>query len=164
MNRVKLPIATLLLVLIAGNTLNTVKSAVIQSVAVREKRFRSEVLQLPLTDESRIQLIQFLIAGGDRNKIGTVIVEPQEVVNVYEPLLKYLSNSNNLTLKDLSSQYRFRNYFKEISRDVIDANQPDIIYPPPIAGKRGRYWWIFYHSQNYLTKLLVVRAKSEPER
>jgi hypothetical protein len=132
-------------------------------VAVREAKFRSEQnkserIKLPLTTESRKQLIDFLKAGGDTSLIGSEIADP-EAEKHYEQLLNMLSDTRNLSLQDLTEKQTFKDWFSDIIiRQVIDAREeaPPII--DPVAVTDGKYWWIFYHRHKQLIELLVFKA------
>jgi hypothetical protein len=57
-------------------------TAPVAYVPVREARFRSETtkterIQLPLTAESRERLLTFFRAGGDTDRIGGEVVDPE---------------------------------------------------------------------------------------
>src|SRR5205809_7114556 len=74
-------------------------------VTVREAKFRPEVsrtdrLKLPLDGESRERLLRFFKAGGDTDRIGREIADP-EAENRYTSLLNRLSDPQNLSLEDL---------------------------------------------------------------
>jgi hypothetical protein len=132
-------------------------------VAVREQRFRSEVkpgdrIKLPLTVESRDRLLKFFRAGGDTDRIGTEIVDP-EAEKRYAPLLDLLSDSQNLALEGLTEKHIFRKWFSgPLIRQVVDAREESPPIIEPVAVTDGKYWWIFYPHQKRLTELLVVKA------
>lgn len=132
-------------------------------VPVREARFRSEVTQserikLPLDEQTRSRLIGFLSAGGDNDRIGVELVDP-DAVSHYTPLLEMLSNANNLSLEDLTEKHTFMNWFSDVVvRQVIDAREESPPLIDPVAVTDGKYWWIFYHHHKKLAELLVIKA------
>lgn len=132
-------------------------------VAVREAKFRTEVnrsdrLKLPLTVESRERLLRFFKAGGDTDRIGRDIADP-EAETRYSPLLDMLSDPRNLSLEDLTEKQTFKNWFsKRPIRQVVDAREEAPPAIDPVAVTDDRYWWIFYHHQKKLVELLVIKA------
>lgn len=131
-------------------------------VAVREGRFRSELsrddrISLPLDEVSRNRLIAFLKAGGDKEKIGMEIVDP-DAERYYTPLLDLLSDPDKLNLEDLTEKRTFESWFSDgVVRQVIDAREDSPPVIDPVAVSDGKYWWIFYHRHKKLTGLLVVK-------
>lgn len=132
-------------------------------VTVREAKFRTEVnrnerLKLPLTTESRQRLLRFFKAGGDTDRIGREIADP-EAEKRYTPLLDLLSDARNLALEDLTEKQTFKNWFsKRPIRQVIDAREEAPPAIDPVAVTDDRYWWVFYHRQKKLVELLVFKA------
>ena len=132
-------------------------------VTVREAKFRTEVkrsdrLKLPLTVDSRERLLRFFKAGGDTDRIGRDIADP-EAEKRYTPLLDVLSDPGNLSLEDLTEKQTFKNWFsKRPIRQVIDAREEAPPAIDPVAVTDDKYWWIFYHHQKKLVELLVVKA------
>ena len=154
---------TFLLVVILLLSNISCSSVQVPYVAVREAKFRSERTQserikLPLTIESRKRLIDFLKAGGNTGLIGKEIVDPGAERH-YAELLNMLSDTQNLSLQDLTENETFSDWFPDIPiRQVIDAREeaPPII--DPVAVTDGKYWWIFYHRHKQLIELLVIKA------
>jgi len=132
-------------------------------VTVREAKFRTEVsrtdrLKLPLNGESRERLLRFFKAGGDTDRIGREIADP-EAEKRYTPLLDKLSDPQNLSLEDLTERQIFKSWFAgRPIRQVIDSREEAPPAIDPIAVTDERYWWIFYHHQKKLVELLVVKA------
>jgi hypothetical protein len=132
-------------------------------VTVREAKFRTEVnrsdrLKLPLSAESRERLLRFFRAGGDTDRIGREVADP-EAEKRYTPLLDLLSDARNLSLEDLTEKQTFKNWFsKRPIRQVIDAREEAPPAIDPVAVTDDKYWWIFYHHQKKLVELLVVKA------
>ena len=132
-------------------------------VTVREAKFRTEVsrsdrLKLPLDSESRERLLRFFKAGGDTDRIGREIADP-EAENRYTSLLNRLSDPQNLSLEDLTDKQTFKSWFAgRPIRQVIDSREEAPPAIDPIAMTDDRYWWIFYHHQKKLVELLVVKA------
>jgi len=132
-------------------------------VTVREAKFRTEVnrsdrLKLPLSAESRERLLRFFKAGGDTDRIGRDIADP-EAEQRYTPLLNKLSDPGNLSLEDLTEKQTFKLWFsKRPIRQVIDAREEAPPAIDPVAVTDNKYWWIFYHRQKKLVELLVVKA------
>jgi hypothetical protein len=150
----------IIFILFAGLGCATVPSTY---VAVREARFRSEVsrddrISLPLDEGSRKRLITFLKAGGDKDKIGMEIVDP-DAESHYTPLLDLLSDPDKLNLEDLTERQTYKSWFSDgIVRQVIDAREDSPPVIDPVAVSDGKYWWIFYHRHKKLTELLVVKG------
>ena len=157
MTKYKLFLATVLLVA-AGCSARPVTY-----VTVREAKFRTEVnrsdrLKLPLTGDSRERLLRFFKAGGDTDRLGREIADP-EAEKRYSPLLDMLSDPRNLALEDLTEKQTFKNWFsKRPIRQVIDAREEAPPAIDPVAVTDDKYWWIFYHHQKKLVELLVVKA------
>lgn len=132
-------------------------------VAVREARFRSEMksedrLQLPLTAEERQRLMAFLRAGGDTDRIGTEVVDP-EAEKHFSPLLDRLSDKQYLALEDITERDTYGRWFcGQRLRQVVDAREESPPIIDPVAATDGRYWWIFYHHKKELKWLLVVKT------
>lgn len=132
-------------------------------VTVREAKFRTEVsktdrLKLPLNNESRERLLRFFKAGGDTDRIGSEIADP-EAEKRYAPLLDKLSNPQNLTLEDLTEKQTFKQWFsRRPTRQVIDSREEAPPAIDPVAVTDDKYWWIFYQHQKKLVELLVVKA------
>jgi hypothetical protein len=132
-------------------------------VTVREAKFRTEVnrnerLKLPLSGESRERLLRFFKAGGDTDRIGREIADP-EAEKRYAGLLDLLSDPRNLALEDLTEKQTFKNWFsKRPIRQVIDAREEAPPAIDPVAVTDDRYWWVFYHRQKKLVELLVFKA------
>ncbi len=132
-------------------------------VAVREARFRSELatkdrLQLPLTAEERRRLMEFLRAGGDTDRIGGEIVDPQAEER-FSPLLDRLSDQRYLALEDITEHDTYDPWFcKERIRQVVDAREESPPAIDPVAATDGQYWWVFYHHKKQLKWLLVVKT------
>jgi hypothetical protein len=132
-------------------------------VTVREAKFRTEVnrgdrLKLPLSPESRERLLRFFKAGGDTDRIGREIADP-EAEKRYTPLLEKLSDPGNLSLEDLTEKQTFKIWFaKPPIRQVVDAREEAPPAIDPVAVTDDRYWWIFYQHQKKLVELLVVKA------
>lgn len=165
--------AVLALALLAALSGCAVKYAV-----VREEHFRSEVdkrdrIQLPLSEESARELLEFVKADGDRTKMHKSESIP-EAGSLYGSLLKALQNSQNLTASTKNPAKQFCQIAVEICgqtrlfrgrpavMDVIDAREPGPVFPYPIAVSDGRFWWIFYHRRNQgedrFQELLVTRT------
>jgi hypothetical protein len=132
-------------------------------VPVREARFRSEAtkqdrLQLPLTPESRERLLAFLRAGGDTDRLGQEIVDP-EAERRYAPLLDLLADPRTLTLANLTEKGTYRAWFPgPVVRQVIDAREEAPPAIDPVAVTDGRYWWVFFPRHQELKELLVIKA------
>jgi hypothetical protein len=132
-------------------------------VTVREAKFRTEVnrnerLKLPLSGESRERLLRFFKAGGDTDRIGREIADP-EAEKRYAGLLDLLSDPRNLALEDLTEKQTFKNWFsKRPIRQVIDAREEAPPAIDPVAVTDDKYWWVFYHRQKKLVELLVFKA------
>jgi len=132
-------------------------------VPVREARFRSEVaraerIQLPLGAESRAKLMAFFRAGGDTDRIGQDLIDP-EAPTRYPPLLDLLSDPKNLAMEELTEKDTYRKWFGgRAIRQVIDAREESPPAIDPIAVTDEKYWWIFYHRRKQLTELLVIKA------
>ena len=143
---------------------------------VREEAFRSEKdkgsrIALPLNDASATNLVEFLHRL-DRDQMRPTGKSPDDDP-VYGSLVRTLRDSNNLQVAALKPRSRFCQIAVKIcgqtrlfrgrsaSLDVIDAREPKAVFPFPIAVSDGRFWWIFYHSQNekgqdQFQKLLVT--------
>jgi hypothetical protein len=158
MKRVKFIITVAILLFSFGCS-----SALVSYIAVREERFRSEATQcdrikLPLDEESRSRLFNFFKAGGDKDRIGTEIVDPSAEMH-YAPLLDMLSSPHHLRTEDLMEKHVFKDWFSDtVVRQVIDAREESPPIIEPIAVTDGKYWWIFFHHHGKLTELLVVKA------
>jgi hypothetical protein len=132
-------------------------------VPVREARFRSEVtsqerIRLPLTAESRERLAKFFRAGGDTDRIGREIADP-EADTRYAPLLDRLSDPRHLALADLTGKDTYKGWFRGPAvRQVIDAREESPPTIDPVAMTDGKYWWVFFHRRRQLTELLVIQA------
>ncbi len=132
-------------------------------VPVREARFRSEVtsqerIRLPLTAESRGRLLKFFQAGGDTDRIGRDIADP-EAETRYSPLLDLLSDPRYLTLADLTEKDTYRAWLQgEVVRQVIDAREESPPTIDPVAMTDGKYWWVFFHRRRELKEILVIKA------
>lgn len=157
MNRCKLFLAVGLLI-VAGCSTRPVAY-----VTVRESKFRTEVnrsdrLKLPLSVEARERLLRFFKAGGDTDRIGREIADP-EAEKRYTQLLDMLSDPGNLALENLTEKQTFKNWFsKPPIRQVVDAREEAPPAIDPVAVTDDKYWWIFYHHQKKLVELLVVKA------
>jgi hypothetical protein len=138
-------------------------TAPVAYVPVRETRFRSETtktkrIQLPLTAESRGRLLTFFRAGGDNDRIGGEVVDP-EAEKRYAPLLDLLGDPRNLALEDLTEKDTYRSWFQSPAiRQVIDAREESPPVIAPVAVTDGKYWWVFYHRHKRLAELLVIKA------
>lgn len=138
-------------------------TAPVTYVPVRETRFRSEVtraerIQLPLVAESRARLMAFFRAGGDTDRVGREIIDPDAQTR-YPPLLDLLSDRQNLAVEELTEKETYRKWFVgPVIRQVIDAREDSPPAIDPIAVTDGKYWWIFYHRRKHLTELLVIKA------
>jgi hypothetical protein len=132
-------------------------------VAVPEARFRSEValeerITLPLDPEGRARLLAFLRAGGDRDRIGTDVVDPAAATR-YGPLLDRLSDASSLSLAHLTEKATYNAWFGDRRvRQVVDARAEAPPAIDPVAATDGQYWWVFSHRQKRLASLLVVKA------
>lgn len=132
-------------------------------VPVRESRFRSEVtsqerIRLPLTAELRERLLKFFRAGGDTDRIGRDIADP-EAETRYGPLLDLLSDPQHLALADLTEKDTYKAWFQgQAVRQVIDAREESPPTIDPVAMTDGKYWWVFFHRRRALTELLVIKA------
>jgi hypothetical protein len=157
----KLVIALALLAALCG--------CAVKYAVVRELQFRSEVdrsgrIQLPLSEKSERELLDFLNAHGDRNSMPRAGSVPNGDLNaalkksVYGSLLQALRDSQNLTIatetpkkfcdaavKICGQTSVFRG--RPAVMDVIDAREPAPVFPYPIAVSDGQFWWIFYHRQ-----------------
>jgi hypothetical protein len=165
--------SVLALVLLAALSGCAVRYAV-----VREEHFRSEVgrrdrIQLPLSEESARELLEFVKADGDRTRMHKAEAN-LNAGSDYGSLLKALQNPQNLaastnkpakqfcqTAVAICGQTRlFRG--RPAVMDVIDAREPGPVFPYPIAVSDGRFWWIFYHRRNQgedrFQELLVTRT------
>ncbi|HXU39255.1 MAG TPA: hypothetical protein VN937_23070 [Blastocatellia bacterium] len=157
MSQCKLFLATGLLI-VAGCSTRPVTY-----VTVREAKFRTEVnsrdrLKLPLSVEARERLLRFFKAGGDTDRIGREIADP-DAERRYAALLDKLSDPVNLSLEDLTEKQTFKNWFsKPPIRQVVDAREEAPPAIDPVAVTDDKYWWIFYHHQKKLVELLVVKA------
>jgi hypothetical protein len=138
-------------------------TAPVAYVPVREARFRSETtkterIQLPLSAESRERLLRFFRAGGDTDRIGSEVVDP-EVEKRYAPLFDLLSDPQNLALEELTEKETYRSWFQGPAiRQVIDAREESPPVIDPVAVTDGKYWWVFYHRHKRLAQLLVIKA------
>ena len=125
-------------------------------VAVAEARFRTEKLEaeriaLPLSTTDRKRLLDFLRAGGDRDKVGETLVDPGAEAR-YARLLERLADAP-LQPADLAGLFP-----KKPLRQVVDARAYE---PPPLdpfAFSDDRYWWIFYRGDEGALGLLVMKA------
>lgn len=157
MSKYKLFLATGLLI-VAGCSARPVTYVTVREAKFRTEAKRSDRLKLPLSVESRERLMRFFRAGGDTDRVGRDIADP-EAENRYTPLLDKLSDPQNLSLEDLTEKQTFKNWFaKRPIRQVIDAREEAPPAIDPIAVTDDKYWWIFYHHQKKLVELLVVKA------
>ncbi|MCU0287744.1 MAG: hypothetical protein MUF15_15295 [Acidobacteria bacterium] len=122
-------------------------------VIVREADFRVGV-DLPLNEEGKKKLINFLIKGGD-NQCSDIIIP--EVPKAYNELFVLLSDSNFL----YRSKFRKKGTVGKISKvlepwfeksiiyTLIDSQnqRPLIIAPICLQDKNKRYSWVFYMPQ-----------------
>jgi hypothetical protein len=157
MSKCKLFLATGLLI-VAGCSARPVTYVTVREAKFRTEANRSDRLKLPLSIESRERLLRFFRAGGDTDRIGRDIADP-EAENRYTPLLDKLSDPQSLSLEDLTEKQTFKNWFaKRPIRQVIDAREDAPPAIDPVAVTDDKYWWIFYHHQKKLVELLVVKA------
>lgn len=120
-------------------------------VVVREADFRVGPVDLPLNDEGKKIIENFLLKGGDKSRSD--IVDPG-VPKEYAGLFTLLSDSTFL------HRHKFRKdgemgkisknleqwFEKSIVYSVIDSQnkRPFIIAPISIKDKNKKYWWVFY--------------------
>lgn len=134
-------------------------------VAIPPEDFRSAEEPLPLSPASRVSLMKFLRAGGDRSN------EP-DVVDLgagrYDSLLTLLADTAYLRVEILEGKTPYRMWFSDPAvYGVIDARDESVsLLDRPIAYLTdGKYWWVFYREDRRLTKLLVVKQlMREPEK
>ena len=144
-------------------------------VPMREQQFRShdEAVTLPLNQEGRSQVANFLEHGG--NRFGRNATPDMQAAG-HQQILDALGVPGNLKIRaDLATSdfcaiaaplcqtaplFRKR---KAVTQ-VPDARnrQPDV--PDPIAVCDDEYCWIFRQANNLLTHLVVVRSvrRSQP--
>ena len=138
-------------------------TAQVAYVPVREARFRSEAtiqqrIHLPLTVESRERVVKFLRAGGDTDRLGQDIADP-EAETRYALLLDLLGDPRNLSLADLTEKQTYKAWFQgPVIRQVIDAREEAPPAIDPIAVTDGKYWWVFFQRHKELKELLVIKA------
>jgi len=134
-------------------------------VAVRESDFRIGPFELPLNEDSKKAITNFLARSGD-NAISD-IVEPAALES-YSELLDLLSTdsfvekANNLRSKRSSDTAKIADSLKEWLRNpivfqVVDATQkrPEIINPFAISD--GQFWWIFYREGDEISGYKLAR-------
>ena len=142
-------------------------------VPMREQQFRShdEAAALPLNQEGRSQVANFLEHGG--NRFGRNATPDAQAAG-HQLILDALGVPGNLKIRaDLATSdfcaiatplcqaaplFRKR---KAVTQ-VIDARnrQPEV--PDPIAVCDDEYCWIFRQANNLLTHLVVVRSVRRP--
>lgn len=123
-------------------------------VVVREADFRVGPVDLPLNDEGKKKIEDFLLKGGD-NRRGD-LVDPG-APKAYAGLFALLSDSAFLRRgmfrkegdigkisKPLEQWFE-----KSIVYSLIDSQnkRPLIITPISLEDKNGKYWWVFYMPQ-----------------
>lgn len=150
----------------------------VKYAVVREEHFRSEVgrrdrIQLPLSEDSARELLEFLKADGDRTRMHKTAGN-LNAGSDYGSLLKALQNPQNLAASTEKPEKKFCRIAVAICgqtglfrgrptvMDVIDAREPGPVFPYPIAVSDGRFWWIFYHrrtqGEDRFQELLVTRT------
>jgi hypothetical protein len=148
-------------------SLSLLSACAAKFATVREQRFRSEDtkenrLQLPLDENSTRKLLTFLQADGVNTGEMPAGKGDPYADSQYGPLLKALSDGTNLDAQTQKVTIRFcqiaaaicahdsTRHFrgKRVIEDVIDAREPDPVFPYPYAVSDGRFWWIFYHRKS----------------
>lgn len=124
-------------------------------VVVREADFHVGPVELPLNEEGKKNIENFLLKGGDNSRSD--IVDPG-VRKTYQGLFALLSDNTFLR----RSKFRRRGEIAEISKileqwfeksivySIIDSQnkRPLIIAPISLKDKNKKYWWIFYMPQS----------------
>lgn len=125
------------------------------SVAVvREQDFRIERLPLPLTPSGRDAILSFLKAGGDRERIGRVLVDPGAEAR-WDGWLKLLQDEKFLVEsnfrrdeKSLKPAEALKPWFTEsLTYQCVDATLKRPATVDPLALTDGTYWWILYRER-----------------
>lgn len=126
------------------------------AIAVMETSVRSDEIALPLSEQQKEPLFQYLEAGGNRHVIGEDITIP-DARQRYAGLLAALASPDNLDLEDLPSP-TYANWFKTAAiTQVIDAREADPAVPGTVrALTDGRFWWVFKRKGNGKFDRLVV--------
>lgn len=121
---------------------------------VREANFRVGPVDLPLNDEGKKMLADFLLKGGDNRH--SVIAAP-DAPKAYAALFVLLSDDTFLR----RSKFRKEGDIGKISKtleqwfekfivySLIDSQKerPPIVAPISLKDKNGKYWWVFYMPQ-----------------
>jgi hypothetical protein len=142
-------------------------------VIVREAQYRSadSPAALPLDLASRAQLLDFLNHGGNRTARNP---STGRQAAAHRALLDALSDSAHLTIRADLATSDFCAIAAPLCRaapilvhrkavsEVIDARNPAPEVPSPLAVCDDEYCWIFHHSHNRLTDVLVVRGLRRP--
>src|SRR5262249_16775362 len=157
MNKVNiLRLLPLILTLLLGVSACTSKP--VTYVAVRESRFRCEGdqgarIKLPLSPESREQLMKFFRSKGDTLSVST-LADP-DAERKYGDVVGWLADSPNLIVGDDLSKHVFCDVAAELCRhtnlfagrqnirQVIDAREKSPPKIDPIAVNDETYWWVF---------------------
>jgi len=139
-------------------------------IAVTEEQFRFETkrndafvpVPLPLTKPDSDNLEKFLIAGGNQSNInGSTSADPA-AAREYRELIASLRD-NTWTYEQILDQHALRKWFPKIQvGGVVDARLDTPPRTPPLAGKSGPYWWIFYIRGHDVTGLMVFKAAVSP--
>lgn len=129
-------------------------SRTVPFAVVREADFRVGPVDLPLSNEGKKKITEFLLKGGDNHFSN--IVAP-DAPKAYADLFILLSDSTFLR----RSKFRKEGDIGKISKaleqwfekpivySLIDSQKerPPIIAPISLKDKNGKYWWVFYMPQ-----------------
>ena len=135
-------------------------------VVVREKVLRFRAEPLPLNDETKEALKNYLKSGGDTRKTGPVDFYIKNE-RFYTGLLDLLSvNDRPIKVADLFSQVNgiykiaYSGFQNPVFYDIIDATRETPAAEEsfgPLAVSDGHLWWIFSRdNHNILTGLIVT--------
>jgi hypothetical protein len=145
-------------------------------IAVTEGQFRFEIkptdpppeayhpISLPLSKTDSDNLEKFLIAGGNTaNASGSTSAAPA-AAREYKEFLQLLRDKK-WTYEQVLDQHVFRKWFPKVQvGGVVDARRDEPPKMPPLAAKRGRYWWVFYVRGHDLTGLVVFEEAVPPPK
>ena len=137
-------------------------------VPMREQQFRShdQAVALPLEPPARVELASFLEHGGNRFGRNPA---PDAQAAGHRQILNALESPGNLKIRAGLATSDFCAiaaalcqaapiFRKRIAvTQVIDARNRAPEVPGPIAVCDDEYCWVFRHSNNLLTQLVVVR-------
>jgi len=127
------------------------------AVAVREHQLRFDT-PLPILPNQKVNLIQFLVAGGDRRVMGEDAVLPG-AMEKYGPLLDLLAQPENLHAEKLATSLFSKWFSEKPTYQVVDSRDEDIPAPGAvIAYTDASFWWIFRQKDGQLTQLIVMKA------